>query len=80
MAATACASPGETPVEEAHGLLTAAQLDDIQKAAHDEALSRGAKEGLSYGHRGGLGTGPAQMSAPDRAARPGARTALDKPL
>jgi flagellar assembly protein FliH len=48
---------GETPVDEAHGLLTAAQLDAIQKAAHDEGFEQGRKEGQAYGHREGLEEG-----------------------
>lgn len=54
---------GETPVEEAHGLLTAAQLDDIQKAAHEEGFEQGRKEGLAYGHREGLEQGRADVGA-----------------
>ncbi|MGB5452935.1 MAG: flagellar assembly protein FliH [Sedimenticolaceae bacterium] len=50
---------GETPVDEAHGLLTAAQLDAIQKAAHDEGFEQGRKEGQAYGHREGLEEGRA---------------------
>jgi len=50
---------GEPPVDEAHGLLTAAQLDAIQKAAHDEGFEQGRKEGQAYGHREGLEEGRA---------------------
>jgi flagellar assembly protein FliH len=50
---------GETPVDEAHGVLTAAQLDAIQKAAHDEGFEQGRKEGQAYGHREGLEEGRA---------------------
>lgn len=54
---------GETPLEEAHGLLTAAQLNDIQKAAHDEGFEQGRREGQEYGHREGLEEGRAEMHA-----------------
>jgi flagellar assembly protein FliH len=46
-------------VDEAHGVLTAAQLDAIQKAAHDEGFEQGRKEGQAYGHREGLEEGRA---------------------
>lgn len=48
-------------LEESHGLLTAAQLDDIQKAAHTEGYEHGRKEGLGYGHREGLEEGRAEV-------------------
>lgn len=35
-------------------LLTAAQLELIQKQAHDEGFEQGKKEGFEYGHREGL--------------------------
>lgn len=54
---------GETAVDEAHGLLTAAQLDAIQKAAHDEGFEQGRKEGQAYGHREGLEEGRAETRA-----------------
>ncbi|MCB1801013.1 MAG: flagellar assembly protein FliH [Gammaproteobacteria bacterium] len=52
---------GEGPVEEAHGLLTAAQLDEIQKAAHEEGFEQGRQEGQEYGHREGLEQGRADV-------------------
>ena len=50
---------GESAVEESSGLLTAAQLDEIQKAAHAEGYEQGRKEGQAYGHREGLEEGRA---------------------
>jgi len=50
---------GETVVDESPGLLTAAQLDEIQKAAHAEGYEQGRKEGQAYGHREGLEEGRA---------------------
>ena len=52
---------GETPLEEAHGLLTAAQLDEIRKAAQQEGYEQGRKEGQAYGHREGLEEGRAEV-------------------
>lgn len=52
---------GETAVEESRGLLTAAQLDQIQKAAHAEGFEQGRKEGQAYGHREGLEEGRAEV-------------------
>jgi len=52
---------GETPIEEAGGLLTAAQLDQIQRAAHGEGFEQGRREGQAYGHREGLEEGRAQI-------------------
>lgn len=54
---------GETAVEEARGLLTAAQLDEIQKAAHAEGFEQGRREGMEYGHREGLEEGRNEMQA-----------------
>lgn len=54
---------GETPLDEAHGLLTAAQLDAIQKAAQAEGFEQGRKEGQAYGHREGLEEGRARIAA-----------------
>lgn len=54
---------GESPVEESRGLLTAAQLDQIQKAARDEGFEQGRREGLEYGHREGLEEGRAAIRA-----------------
>ena len=48
---------GETAVDESRGLLTAAQLDEIQKAAHAEGFEQGRKEGQAFGHREGLEEG-----------------------
>ncbi|MCG6965558.1 MAG: flagellar assembly protein FliH [Chromatiaceae bacterium] len=52
---------GETRIDEARGLLTAAQLDEIQKAAHEEGFEQGRREGLTYGHREGLEEGRAEL-------------------
>ena len=52
---------GETPIEEAGGLLTAAQLDQIQRAAHGEGFEQGRREGQDFGHREGLEEGRAQV-------------------
>jgi flagellar assembly protein FliH len=45
---------GEAPVDETRGLLTAAQLAEIHKKAHDEGFEQGRKAGQEYGHREGL--------------------------
>lgn len=52
---------GEAAVGEPRGLLTAAELDEIQKAAHDEGFEQGRKEGLAFGHREGLEEGRAEI-------------------
>lgn len=52
---------GETALDEARGLLTASQLDEIQRAARDEGFEQGRKEGLAYGHREGLEEGRAEV-------------------
>ena len=52
---------GETALDEAHGLLTAAQLDEIRKAAQQEGYEQGRKEGQAYGHREGLEEGRAEV-------------------
>ena len=44
---------GENAIEESRGLLTASQLDQIQKAAHAEGFEQGRREGQAYGHREG---------------------------
>lgn len=54
---------GEPAVDESPGLLTAAQLDQIQKAAHAEGFEQGRKEGQAYGHREGLEEGRAVTKA-----------------
>jgi flagellar assembly protein FliH len=54
---------GEKAGGEPHGLLTAAQLDGIHKAARDEGFEEGRKEGLAYGHREGLEEGRAESRA-----------------
>jgi len=54
---------GEKTVGEPHGLMTAAQLDGIQRAARDEGFEEGRKEGLAYGHREGLEEGRAASGA-----------------
>jgi len=52
---------GEPKVDETSGLLTAAQLDEIHKAAHAEGYEQGRKEGQAYGHREGLEEGRAAI-------------------
>jgi len=52
---------GETAMDESRGLLTASQLDQIQKAAHAEGFEQGRKEGQSYGHCEGLEEGRAAV-------------------
>ena len=54
---------GEKAGGESHGLLTAAQLDGIHRAARDEGYEEGRKEGLAYGHREGLEEGRAESRA-----------------
>ncbi|MCB1792753.1 MAG: flagellar assembly protein FliH [Gammaproteobacteria bacterium] len=54
---------GEAVVEESHGLLTAAQLGEIQRAAHEEGFEQGRREGQAYGHREGLEEGRAEIRA-----------------
>lgn len=54
---------GETALGEPRGLLTAAQLDEIQRAAQDEGFEQGRKEGLAYGHREGLEEGRSEIRA-----------------
>lgn len=54
---------GERVADESSGLLTAAQLDQIQKAAHAEGFEQGRKEGQAYGHREGLEEGRAASRA-----------------
>ncbi len=53
----------EPQIDENPGLLTAAQLDQIQKAAHAEGFEQGRKEGMTYGHREGLEQGRAEIQA-----------------
>jgi len=43
------------------GLLTAAQLDEIRRAAQAEGYEQGHKEGLEFGHREGLEQGRAAV-------------------
>ena len=70
---------GEPEVDESPGLLTAAQLDQIQKAAHAEGFEQGRKEGQAYGHREGLEEGRAATRAKiDRLDE--LLLALDKPF
>ena len=45
---------GETPLDDKPGLLTAAQLAEIHKKAHDEGFEQGRRAGQEYGHREGL--------------------------
>ncbi len=58
---------GETPLEAPHGVLTAAQLDEIRIAAHAEGVEQGRAEGQAYGHREGLEAGRAEIG--ERIAR-----------
>lgn len=53
---------GEAVVEEARGLLTAAQLDEIRQSAQAEGYEQGRKEGLAYGHQEGLEEGRAELA------------------
>ena len=70
---------GETALDEAHGLLTAAQLDEIRKAAQQEGFEQGRKEGQAYGHREGLEEGRAEaQNRIDRLER--ILAALDRPF
>lgn len=70
---------GETVLDEAHGLLTAAQLDEIRKAAQREGFEQGRREGQAYGHREGLEQGRAEIQ--DRVARlEQILMALDRPF
>jgi flagellar assembly protein FliH len=70
---------GETAIDEAHGLLTAAQLGEIHKAARTEGFEQGRREGQEYGHREGLEQGRAEIQTRvdglDRMLR-----ALDRPF
>jgi flagellar assembly protein FliH len=54
---------GETPIDEARGLLTAAQLAEIHKKAHDEGFEQGRRAGQEYGHREGLEEARAEIKA-----------------
>lgn len=70
---------GESAVDESRGLLTASQLDQIQKAAHDEGFEQGRKEGLAYGHREGQEEGRAAIQ--EKLQRfDGLLDALDRPF
>jgi len=70
---------GESAVEESRGLLTASQLDQIQKAAHDEGFEQGRKEGQAYGHREGQEEGRAAIQ--EKLQRfDGLLDALDRPF
>jgi flagellar assembly protein FliH len=55
------ANQGEPACGEAPELMTAAQLDQIQKAAFEEGFEQGRKEGQEYGHREGLEEGRDQI-------------------
>jgi flagellar assembly protein FliH len=46
-----------------HGLLTAAQLDEIRRAAQSEGYEQGHKEGMEFGHREGLERGREEVQA-----------------
>ena len=54
---------GQGPLDESPGLLTAAQLDEIRRAAQAEGFEQGRKEGLAYGHREGLEGGRTEIRA-----------------
>ena len=54
---------GEGPLDESPGLLTAAQLDEIRRAAQSEGFEQGRKEGMAYGHREGLEGGRTEVRA-----------------
>jgi len=54
---------GQGPLDESPGLLTAAQLDEIRRAAQAEGFEQGRKEGLAYGHREGLEEGRTEIRA-----------------
>ena len=54
---------GQGPLDESAGLLTAAQLDEIRRAAQAEGFEQGRKEGLAYGHREGLEGGRTEIRA-----------------
>jgi flagellar assembly protein FliH len=70
---------GETALDEAHGLLTASQLDEIRKAAQQEGFEQGRKEGQAYGHREGLEQGRTEIQ--DRVSRlEQLLMALDRPF
>jgi flagellar assembly protein FliH len=60
-------------------VMTAGQLDRLQKAAHDEGFEQGRKEGLEYGHREGLEKGRADVAQRVRRLE-GLMNALDKPF
>jgi flagellar assembly protein FliH len=52
-----------TSSDNAHGLLTAAQLDEIRKAAQAEGFEQGRKEGMAFGHREGIEQGRSEVKA-----------------
>ncbi len=56
------ANEGESESGGAPELMTAAQLDQIHKAAFDEGFEQGRKEGQSYGHREGLEEGRSHVN------------------
>lgn len=69
----------ERPGDGSAELMTAGQLNDIQKAAHTEGFEQGRKEGQTYGHREGLEEGRAVIR--ERAEQLDTiLAALDKPF
>lgn len=72
--------PDEPAVEEeTPDHLTAAQLAEIQQAAHEEGFEQGRTEGHAFGHREGLEEGRGALQ--DRLARLDAMvSALEKPF
>jgi len=66
-------------VEGSGSLLTADQLEQLQKAAYDEGFEQGKKEGFDYGHKEALSQGQVKLS--EMANRfDGLMTLLDRPL
>jgi flagellar assembly protein FliH len=69
----------ELPVDSPPQMLTAAQLGEIQKAAHAEGFEQGRREGQEFGHREGVEQGRAAVA--DRVRRlDELLDALDKPF
>jgi len=52
---------GSAPKGGRSSLMTAGQLEQIQKEAHKEGFERGKKEGFSYGHKEALEVGRKQL-------------------
>jgi flagellar assembly protein FliH len=69
----------DLPVDEPPQMLTASQLNAIQKAARDEGFEQGRREGQEYGHREGVEQGRADVA--DRVRRlDGLLRALETPF